>query len=75
MDRPDLLRRSLAEGLAVFALVVAGCGATVGTGVVTGGGGASAASANGASGRRTSSTAEPPLRGARMRRPSSAHTT
>jgi MIP family channel proteins len=29
MDRPDLLRRSLAEGLAAFALVFAGCGAIV----------------------------------------------
>ncbi|MGH2841913.1 MAG: aquaporin, partial [Solirubrobacteraceae bacterium] len=29
MDRPDLLRRSCAEGLAAFALVFAGCGAIV----------------------------------------------
>ena len=29
MDRPDLLRRSAAEALAAFALVVAGCGAIV----------------------------------------------
>jgi len=28
-DRPDLLRRSVAEGLAAFALVFAGCGAIV----------------------------------------------
>jgi MIP family channel proteins len=29
MDRPDLLRRSFAEGLAAFALVFAGCGAII----------------------------------------------
>jgi aquaporin NIP len=29
MERPDLLRRALAEGLAAFALVFAGCGAIV----------------------------------------------
>jgi MIP family channel proteins len=29
MNRPDLLRRSVAEGLAAFALVVAGCGAII----------------------------------------------
>jgi aquaporin NIP len=29
MERPDLLRRSFAEGLAAFALVFAGCGAIV----------------------------------------------
>lgn len=29
MDRPDLLRRACAEGLAAFALVFAGCGAIV----------------------------------------------
>lgn len=29
MDRPDLLRRAAAEGLGVFALVFAGCGAIV----------------------------------------------
>jgi aquaporin NIP len=29
MERPDLLRRSVAEGLAAFALVVAGCGAII----------------------------------------------
>jgi aquaporin NIP len=29
MERPDLLRRSVAEGLAAFALVMAGCGAIV----------------------------------------------
>src|SRR3954451_1427135 len=28
-DRPDLLRRSVAEGFAAFALVFAGCGAVV----------------------------------------------
>ena len=29
MERPDLVRRSLAEALAAFALVFAGCGAIV----------------------------------------------
>jgi aquaporin NIP len=36
MERPDLLRRSLAEGLAAFALVFAGCGAIVANAVHAG---------------------------------------
>jgi aquaporin NIP len=36
MERPDLLRRALAEGLAAFALVFAGCGAII-TNTVHGG--------------------------------------
>lgn len=28
-ERPDLMRRSIAEGLAAFALVFAGCGAVI----------------------------------------------
>ena len=36
MDRPDLARRALAEGLAAFALVFAGCGAVVADSVYDG---------------------------------------
>ena len=36
MERPDLMRRALAEGLAAFALVFAGCGAIVANAVHAG---------------------------------------
>ena len=36
MQRPDLGRRALAEGLATFALVFAGCGAIVANSVYDG---------------------------------------